>query len=209
MTIKERMASVGLFTDDDAHYPNEAAELAQARQRGKTLCWEINRLDPRDIQKRAELLCQLFGRIGENFWLEPPVFVAYGSNVEIGNNVYVNFGLTLVDDYRITIGNDVLIAPNVTIAVTNHPLHPELRKRGEMYALPVTIGDNVWIGSGAVICPGVTVGECSTIGAGSVVTRDVPPFVFAAGNPCRVLRQITDRDREYYYRNMRADDVQW
>ncbi|MDD3920258.1 MAG: maltose acetyltransferase domain-containing protein [Eubacteriales bacterium] len=209
MTIKERMAACQLFTDDDAHYPEEAEALARARQRGKTLCWEINRLSPNDTQTRTELLKQLFGKMGENVWLEPPIYTAYGSNVTVGSNVYFNFNTTLVDDYTITIGSNVMFAPNVSIAVTNHPLHPVLRQRGEMYARPVVIEDWVWLGTGCIICPGVTVGEGAVIGAGSVVTRDVPPYTFAAGNPCRVIRELTERDKEYYFRDMRADQVEW
>ena len=209
MTIRERMAACQLFTDGDAHYPEEAAELAAARQRGKVLCWEINNLHPDKMEERSKLLAQLFGSMGENVWLEPPIYAAYGSNVTVGDNVYFNFGTTFVDDYKITIGSNVLFAPNVSIAVTSHPLHPALRPNGEMYARPVVIGDWVWIGTGAIICPGVTIGEGSVIGAGSVVTRDVPPYSFAAGNPCKVIRALTDRDKEYYFRDMRADAVEW
>lgn len=209
MTIKERMAACQLFTDDDAHYPEEAAKLAAARQRGKALCWEINRLHPDELEKRSELLSQLFGSMGKNVWLEPPVYAAYGSNVTVGDHVYFNFGTTFVDDYKITIGSNVLFAPHVSIAVTNHPLHPELRRRGEMYARPVVIKDWVWIGTGSIICPGVTIGEGAVIGAGSVVTKDVPPYCLAAGNPCRVIRELTERDKEYYFRDMRADQVEW
>ena len=206
MTIRERMANCKLFTDEDPNCPEEAAELAAMRQRGKTLCWEINRLHPLELEKRAQLLGQLFGKMGKNVWLEPPIYASYGSNVTVGDNTYFNFGTTLVDDYRITIGSNVLFAPNVSVAVTCHPMHPDLRRNGEMYALPVTIEDWVWIGMGAIICPGVTIGEGSVIGAGSVVTRDVPPYVFAAGNPCRVIRPLTDHDREYYYKDLRPDD---
>ena len=209
MTIKERMAACQLFTDDDANHPEEAAQLAAARQRGKALCWEINRLHPDDVEKRMELLKQLLGSMGEGCWLEPPVYMSYGSNTVFGDRVYANFGLTIVDDWKVTVGSRVLFAPNVQIAVTCHPLHPDLRPRGEMYARPVVIGNDVWIGTGAIICPGVTVGKGATVGAGSVVTRDVPPYTFAAGNPCRVIREITDRDREYYFRDMRADAVEW
>ena len=209
MTIRERMAACQLFTDDDAHYPEEAAELEAARHRGKVLCWEINRLHPDETAKRKELLGQLFGKMGEHIWVEPPIYAAYGSNVTLGDYVYANFGLTLVDDYQINIGSGVMFAPNVSIAVTNHPLHPALRMRGEMYARPVNIGNLVWIGTGAIICPGVTIGDGTTIGAGSVVTRDIPPYVFAAGNPCRVIRPLNDRDKEYYFRDMRADQVEW
>ena len=209
MTIQERMAACQLFTDDDAHYPEEAAALAAARHRGKVLCHQINHLHPDDIPQRQALLKQLFAASGEHVWLEPPIYAAYGSNTTVGDHVYFNFGVTLVDDYKITIGSHVLFAPHVSIAVTSHPLHPALRQRGEMYALPVVIGDWVWIGTGAILCPGVTIGEGSVVGAGSVVTRDVPPLVFAAGNPCRVIRALNARDEAYYYRDMRADQVQW
>ncbi len=135
--------------------------------------------------------------------------MAYGSNTTIGNNVYINFNLTVVDDYKVAIGNDVMFGPNVTIAVTGHPVHPEKRKEGGMFALPVVIGDGAWIGSGAIILPGVTIGKGSVIGAGSVVTKDVPANVIAVGNPCKVLREITENDRVYYYKNMRFDQVEW
>lgn len=209
MNIRERMNACQLFTDDDAHYPEEAAELAAMRQKGKVLCFEINRLHPDDLEKRAELLRRLFGKMGEHVWLEPPVYCSYGSNVTVGDYTYFNFGTTLIDDWKITIGSHVLFAPNVAIAVTNHPMHPALRRHGEMYARPVTICDWVWIGTGAIICPGVTIGEGAVIGAGSVVTRDIPPYVFAAGNPCRVVRPLNEHDKECYFRDMRADRVEW
>lgn len=209
MNIRERMASVQLFTDHDANYPEEAAELARARQRGKALCFEINQLHPDEIEKRSLLLKELFGSIGENVWVEQPIRMAYGSNTTVGSNVYINFNLTIIDDYKVTIGNNVMFGPNVTIAVTNHPVHPDLRREGGMYALPVVIEDDVWIGSGAIIAPGVTLGKGCVIGAGSVVTKDIPANVIAVGNPCKVLRVITENDRTYYYKNMRTDQVQW
>jgi len=207
MTIKERMACCQLFTDEDANYPEEAAELARARQRGKVLCYEINRLHPDDIEGRMALMKKLFGSMGENVWLEPPIHMAYGCNITLGNNIYINFNLTVVDDYKVTIGNNVMFGPNVTIAVTNHPVHPDLR--GSMFTLPVVIKDDVWVGSGAIIAPGVTIGKGSVIGAGSVVTKDIPDNVIAIGNPCKVLREITEHDREYYYKDMRVDQVEW
>lgn len=209
MNIRERMASVQLFTDHDANYPEEAAELARARQRGKALCFEINQLHPDEIEKRSLLLKELFGSIGENVWVEQPIRMAYGSNTTVGSNVYINFNLTIIDDYKVTIGNNVMFGPNVTIAVTNHPVHPDLRREGGMYALPVVIEDDVWIGSGAIIAPGVTLGKGCVIGAGSVVTKDIPANVIAVGNPSKVLRVITENDRTYYYKNMRTDQVQW
>jgi galactoside O-acetyltransferase len=209
MNIQERMASCQLFTDHDANYPEEAAALAAARQRGKALCYEINRLHPDDMAGRKALMKELFGGMGENVWMEPPIRMSYGSNTTVGNNVYINFNLTVVDDYKVTIGDDVMFGPNVTIAVTSHPVHPELRKEGGMYALPVIIEDGAWIGSGAIILPGVTIGKGSVIGAGSVVTKDIPANVIAVGNPCKILREITDHDRVYYYKNMRFDQVEW
>ncbi|RKP48956.1 galactoside O-acetyltransferase [Cohnella endophytica] len=209
MNIQERMKSCQLFTDHDSNYPEEAAALARARQRGKALCYEINRLHPDDLDGRKSLMKQLFGSMGENVWMEPPIRMSYGSNTTVGNNVYINFNLTVVDDYKVTIGNDVMFGPNVTIAVTSHPVHPEMRKEGGMFALPVVIEDGVWIGSGAIILPGVTIGKGSVIGAGSVVTKDIPAHVIAVGNPCKVLREITDQDKIFYYKNMRFDQVEW
>jgi galactoside O-acetyltransferase len=159
MNILDRMSSVQLFTDHDANYPEEAANLARARQRGKALCFEINQLHPDETEKRSLLLKQLFGSIGENVWVEPPIRMAYGSNTTVGSNVYINFNLTIIDDYKVTIGSNVMFGPNVTIAVTNHPVHPDLRREGEMYALPDVIEDDVWIGSGAIILSGVTIGK--------------------------------------------------
>lgn len=209
MNIQERMKNGQLFTDHDSNYPEEAAALARARQRGKALCYEINQLHPDDLDGRKLLMKQLFGSMGENVWMEPPIRMSYGSNTTVGNNVYINFNLTVVDDYKVTIGNDVMFGPNVTIAVTNHPVHPVMRKGGGMFALPVVIEDGVWIGSGAIILPGVTIGKGSVIGGGSVVTKDIPANVIAVGNPCKVLREITDQDEIFYYKNMRFDQVEW
>lgn len=152
------------------------------------------------------MLPEIFGSVGKDAWVETPLMVAVGKTVTLGDNVYINSNLTLVDDYKITIGNGVLIAPNVVITTTGHPVHHSLRTHGEMYSFEVTIKDNVWIGSNVVICPGVTIGENSVIGAGSIVLRDVPANCVAAGNPCRVLREITDRDLEYYYKDLRVAD---
>jgi len=209
MNIKQRMACGQLFTDLDSNYPEEADVLKKARQRGKALCYEINSLHPDDIATRTELMKQLFGSMGEHVWMEPPIRMAYGSNTTVGSHVYMNFNLTVIDDYKVTIGNHVMFGPNVTIAVTNHPLHPDVRRDGGMFTLPVVIEDDVWIGSGAIIVPGVTIGRGSVIGAGSVVTKDIPANVIAVGNPCRVLREITERDREYYYKDLRVDAVEW
>ncbi len=197
MTMEERMEKGFLWTDTGAYIEEQT--------RAKALMYEFNMLHPSKREKRIELLHEIFASVGENVWMEPPLTVARGKTVTIGNNCYFNANLILVDDYKITIGNGVLVAPNVTIATTGHPVHPALRPNGEMYSFPVVIEDNVWIGCNVAIMPGVTIGENSVVGAGSVVTKDVPPNVVAVGNPCRVLRPITDRDLEYYYKNRKVN----
>ena len=159
-----------------------------------------------EMKKRAALLKQMLGAIGENCYIEPPFRANWGGkHVYMGNNVYANFNLTLVDDGNIYIGDNVMFGPNVTIATANHPILPELREKGLQYNKDVHIGKNVWIGAGVVIVPGITIGNNSVIGAGSVVVKDIPANVVAVGNPCRVLREISQHDREYFYRNERID----
>jgi galactoside O-acetyltransferase len=196
MTQRERIASGKLFTDMSEGLPEE-------RLRGKQRMYEFNQTKPTEIVRRLELMKEMFGAIGEECWIEPPIYFCYGTNVFFGQGVYVNFNLNLVDDYKIIIGNRVMVGPNVTIAVTGHPIDPTLRRY--MYAFPVTIGDNVWVGAGAVICPGVTIGENTVIGAGSIVTKDIPANVIAAGNPCQVLREINEQDKIYYYKDFKIE----
>lgn len=200
MGIRERMQNGQIYTDLGEGLPEE-------RLHGKELVYDYNLTRPNEEEKRNEILKKLFGHVGKNIWIEPPLRVAYGNRTYIGDNFYANFNLVLVDDINIFIGNNVMFAPNVTISTTGHPIHPDLRKNGEQFSFPVKIEDNVWIGSNAVILPGVTIGENSVIGAGSVVTKDIPKNVVAVGNPCKVLRPITDRDRKYYYKNLKVDDI--
>mgnify|MGYP004466128805 FL=1 len=181
--------------------------LPEERLRGKELMYEFNHTRPSEIKKREKLIREIFASVGENARIEPPIYFSYGSNIHIGKNFYANFNFTIVDDYTVTIGDNVLIAPNVTITVTGHPVHHELRKSGEMFSFPVTIGNNVWIGSNVVINPGITIGDNSVIGAGSIVTKDIPADVVAVGVPCRVLRTINERDKEYYYQNSKVDPL--
>ena len=197
MDIREKMRKGLIYIDN-------YEDLIKERLKGKELIYDYNNTRPSEEEKRKEILHNLFGHAGENIWIEPPLRVAYGKNVHIGNNFYANFNLVLVDDIEIFIGNNVMIAPNVTITVTGHPVHPTLRKNGEQFSFPVKIEDDVWIGSNVVILPGVTIGRNSVIGAGSVVTKDIPENVVAVGNPCKVLREITDRDKEYYYKDFRV-----
>ncbi len=195
MTMEERKAKGLLWTDTE--------ESAKAQQEARGLCYDFNRLRPEDTEKKMQLLSEIFGHLGQNVWIEPPLTLAFGKTVSIGNNTYINSNLTLVDDYKITIGNSVLIAPNVTISSTGHPVHYKLRPHGEMYSFKVIIKDNVWIGSNVVINPGVIIGENSVIGAGSIVTKSIPANCIAVGNPCKILREITDRDLEYYYHDLK------
>lgn len=194
--VRRRMAARELYTDSA---PGLEA-LEEERVRGKELADAYNATAARDAEGRRRLLEELFGTLGERVWVEPPLRVAYGGHTHVGDDVYVNFGLTLVDDGEVHIGDRVMFGPHVTITTTGHPVHPDLRKDGTQFSAEVRIEDDVWIGSGAMIMPGITIGEGSVIGAGSVVTANVPPMVVAAGTPARILRRITDADREWTYR---------
>ena len=166
--------------------------------------YDYNLTRPGEQARRAALLREMFAEIGEGCWIEPPLHANWGGHfVHLGRNVYANFGLTLVDDTHIYIGDNCMFGPNVVIATAGHPVLPELRERGLQYNMPVRIGRNCWIGAGALIMPGVTVGDNTVVGAGSVVTKDLPANVVAAGNPCRVLRPVGERDREFYFRDRR------
>ncbi len=153
------------------------------------------------MEFRAEIIRKVFAEVGEDCYIEPPFHANWGCNMHVGDHFYANFNLTVVDDADIYIGNSVMIAPNVTIATGAHPICPELREQVYQYNLPVHIGNRVWIGAGATILPGITIGDDSVIGAGSIVTKDIPSGVVAVGNPCRVLRPIDERDYEYYYKD--------
>lgn len=172
----------------------DTGENISQQRFARNLCQKFNQTGAEESEKRTEIWKELFASCGKDVWIEPPLTLAMGNTVSIGDNTYINSNLTLVDDYKITIGKGVLIAPNVVISSTNHPMHYRARMHGEMYCKEVVIEDHVWIGMGAVICAGVTIGMGAVIGAGSVVTRDIPPMCFAAGNPCKVIREITDED---------------
>lgn len=167
---------------------------------------EYNALRPSETEKQQSLLKEMFAQIGENCCILPPFHANWaGKHVHFGKNIFANFHLTLVDDTHIYVGDNVMFAPNVTIATAAHPIDPSLREKGLQYNLPVTIERNCWIGAGAIILPGVTIGENTVVGAGAVVTKDLPANVIAVGNPARVLREITERDREYYRKDMKID----
>ena len=163
--------------------------------------YDYNATRPYEGEKRAQLLREMLAEVGENCYIEPPLHSNFGGHhVHLGKNVYANFNLTLVDDTHIYIGDCTMIGPNVTIATASHPVLPELREKGYQYNVPVHIGRNCWLGAGVVVLPGVTIGDNTVIGAGSIVTRDIPANVVAVGNPCRVLREIGQKDREMYFR---------
>ena len=163
--------------------------------------YNYNATRPYEGEKRAQLLREMLAEVGENCYIEPPLHSNFGGHhVHLGKNVYANFNLTLVDDTHIYIGDCTMIGPNVTIATASHPVLPELREKGYQYNVPVHIGRNCWLGAGVVVLPGVTIGDNTVIGAGSIVTKDIPANVVAVGNPCRVLREIGQKDREMYFR---------
>ncbi len=195
MTIREKMHNTELYLPTDP-------EIMKEQQGYMNLLYDFNHTRPTESDKREALLKELFADLGEGCFIEPPLHANWGGHhVHFGKNVYANFNLTLVDDTHIYIGDHTMIGPNVVIATGGHPLLPELRQKGYQYNAPVHIGKNCWIGAGAIIVPGITIGDHSVIGAGSVVTKDIPSNVLAVGNPCKVLREISDYDREYYYRD--------
>jgi maltose O-acetyltransferase len=169
-------------------------ELVRARNRARELCRELNATREGQSEERRHILRQLFGQGGDTVWMQPPFYCDYGTNIELGERVFFNFNCVVLDVARVTIGDYTLFGPAVQIYTATHPLDAALRRRQE-FAKPIALGSDVWIGGGAILCPGVRIGSRSVIGAGSVVTRDIPDGVVAAGNPCRVIRSISDSDR--------------
>lgn len=164
--------------------------------------YDFNMTRPTELEKRVAMLQEMFAEIGEGCYIEPPLHTNFGGrHVHFGSHIYANFNLTLVDDTHIYVGDHTMFGPNVTVATAGHPILPELREQAYQYNAPVHIGKNCWIGAGTVIVPGVTIGDCVVIGAGSVVTRDIPDRVVAVGNPCRVMRPLSERDREFYFKD--------
>ena len=163
---------------------------------------EYNAIPRRFVEKRAAMLPQMFAEVGEGCYIESPFYANWGGHhVHLGKGVYANFGATFVDDTHIYIGDATMLGPNVVIATAGHPIDPELRARALQYNMPVRIGRNCWLGAGVIVMPGVTIGDNTVIGAGSVVTKDIPSGVVAVGNPCKVMREVGQHDREYYFRD--------
>lgn len=182
------------------------AEIMQEQFKYMDALWAFNQLKPSQYEEKIRYMKSTFAACGDNCYIELPFRANWGGkNVHFGNQVYANFNLTIVDDGEVFVGDKVMFGPNVTIATANHPIEPGLRSHALQYNKSVHIEDNVWIGAGAVIVPGVTIGKNTVIGAGSVVTKNIPENVVAVGNPCRVLRKIGEHDREYFYKNEKID----
>ena len=165
-----------------------------------------NRMSHLDLPAREAMLKKMFAEVGENCYVESPFYANWGGHhVHFGSNIYSNFGLTLVDDTHIYVGDCTMFGPNVTIATAGHPIDPELRGRGLQYNMPVRIGKNCWLGAGVIVMPGVTIGDNTVIGAGSIVTKDIPSGVVAVGNPCKVLREVGEHDKIFYWRDKKID----
>lgn len=199
MTEKEKLHSGQIY------YPSSDEIMGE-----QLLCleklYDFNATRPLEQEKREKMLKEMFAEIGEGCYIEPPLRANWGGkHVHFGKMVYANFNLTLVDDTHIYVGDYTLIGPNVTIATAGHPINPELREKAYQFNRSVRIGRNCWIGAGAVIVPGVTIGDNTVIGAGSIVTKDIPANVVAVGNPCRVLREISNHDKEYYFKDCKID----
>lgn len=200
MNMKERMVA-GL------PYKGWQGDLKELFIKARYLQNEYNNSGPADFDNRTRILKQLLGSMGENTYIEPPFRCDYGFNISVGKNFYSNFNLVILDPAPVTIGDNVFIAPNVAIYTAGHPIHHEMRNTGYEYGIEVKIGNNVWIGGNSVINPGITIGDNTVIGSGSVVTKDIQANVVAAGNPCRVIREITDEDKKYYFKD-RVFDIE-
>ena len=200
MTEKERMLS-------ELPYQAWKDELPDERIHCKRLLRELNYCDPGRPDLQTEIIQRLFGKVGPSVEIFTPFYCDYGCNIEAGNNLFISYNCVMVDCGKIIIGNNTMIAANVVISAAGHPVHHEPRTAGYEYGMTTTIGNNVWIGAGVVVNPGVRIGNNVVIGSGSVVTKDIPDNVIAVGNPCRVLRQVTDDDKAYYYKQRRFDAV--
>lgn len=194
-----------LMHSGDIYSPEDPTILAEQTQAMLPM-YEYNQTLPTEGKKRQTLLKKMFAAVGKDCYIEPPFHANWGGHhIKLGNHVYANFNLTIADDTYVTIGDNTMIGPNVTMSSAAHPILPELRMHGYQYNLPIKIGSNCWLGAGVIILPGVTIGDNSVIGAGAVVTRDIPANVVAMGIPAKVFRQISEHDREFYYRNRRIN----
>lgn len=197
--MKERLHTGEIYLPGDD-------EILEEQFQCQEKLYDYNQTRPSEGEKRSKLLKEMFAEIGDGCYIEPPLRANWGGHfVHFGKNIYANFNLTLVDDTHIYVGDATMFGPNVTIATAGHPILPELREQAYQYNMPVHIGKNCWLGAGVIVMPGVTIGDNTVIGAGSVVTKDIPANVVAVGNPCRVMREIGGHDREYYFKERRIE----
>lgn len=195
MDIYEKMHSGELYLSDDN-------ELVEYQLKCLEYMYDYNNLRPTQIDEKTALLSKMFAEVGENCYIEAPFHSNWGGkHVHLGKNVYCNFNATFVDDTHIYIGDYTKLGPNVTLATAGHPILPELRIKASQYNMPIKIGKNCWLGAGTIVLPGVTIGDNTVIGAGSVVTKDIPANVVAVGCPCKVMREINDHDKKYYFKD--------
>lgn len=200
MTNIERRDREMAYISDEAVY--------EQQKRARALTQKLNSLDRSDFEGIAATVKELLDT-DQNAFINPPFYCDYGNHIRVGKNFFANYNCTILDVGQVTIGDNCLFAPNVSIYTAGHPIHPDSRNSAYEYGIAVTIGDNVWLGGNVVVCPGVTIGSNTVIGAGSVVTRDIPDWCVAAGNPCRVLRKITEEDRKYYFKDRVFDEEAW
>ena len=193
----------------DAEIPYISDESVMEEQKpARKLTQALNTIDRSDFDGIRRIVKELLGKSDEAF-INPPFYCDYGSHIEVGKNFFANYNCTILDVAKVIIGDNCQFAPNVSVYTAGHPVHPDTRNTGYEYGISVTIGDNVWVGGNTVICPGVHIGNNAVIAAGSVVTRDIPDNVVAAGNPCRVIREITEADRKLYFRDREFDEEAW
>lgn len=197
--IKTKMHSGELYYPSDENLMKEQLSYVDK-------LYDFNLTRPTELPKREAMLKEMLAEVGEGCYIEPPFHANWGGHhVHFGNNVYANFGLTMVDDTHIYVGDSTMFGPNCTVATAGHPIDSELRKEAYQYNMPVRIGKNCWLGAGVLVMPGVTIGDNTVIGAGSVVTKDIPANVVAYGSPCKVIREINEHDKEYYFKDKKID----
>lgn len=200
MTNKERRDAQMAYISDD--------EVMEEQKRSRRLTQQLNTMDRSDFEGIGKVVKELLGK-SEGAFINPPFYCDYGSHIEVGKNFFANYNCMIVDVAKVTIGDNCQMTPNVAIYTAGHPVHPAARNTMYEYGIEVTIGDNVWIGGNTVVVPGVHIGSNTVIGAGSVVTKDIPDWCVAAGNPCKVIRKITKEDKKFYFRDREFDDEAW
>lgn len=199
MTEKEKMHGGDLYLPSDKEIWEEQIKCLDK-------LYDYNQTRPTELKKRQALLKEMFAEIGENCYIEVPFHANFGGkHCHFGKNIYCNFNCTFVDDTHIYVGDNTMFGPNVVVATAGHPILPDLRDKGYQYNLPIYIGKSCWLGAGVIVLPGVHIGDNTVIGAGSVVTKDIPSNVVAVGNPCKVLREIGERDRQFYYKDRKIN----